>query len=216
MTGVGGDERRVPPAGTWDRLARVYDRQVRLERSALRAALDLASVGPQDRLLDLGTGTGALLNELAHRGTRPREVVGFDASGEMLAQVSGLPRDWRLVKGDARSLPFEPARFDVVTSSYLLHIVDGPSRAEILHQAKRVLRPGGRLVTVTISRAHSSFGRLLMALSMLAARALPKVLVGLEPLDPRSELVAAGYDVLEAKYVPRWYPSLCVLARAVN
>jgi cyclopropane fatty-acyl-phospholipid synthase-like methyltransferase len=67
----------------WDRAARLYDFQLLLERTAIDRALDLAAVKPGDRLLDLGTGTGALLARLAARATAPREAVGVDLSAPM-------------------------------------------------------------------------------------------------------------------------------------
>ena len=53
----------------WDRIARWYDIQLRLERPALRAAVDLLAAGPSDTVLDVGTGTGGLMRELASRRT---------------------------------------------------------------------------------------------------------------------------------------------------
>ncbi|HUP21982.1 MAG TPA: methyltransferase domain-containing protein, partial [Thermoanaerobaculia bacterium] len=75
----------------WDRLARIYDCQLRLERPALHVAIDLAAVTSGERLLDLGTGTGALLRELAEREDRPHIALGIDTSRKMLAQASDLP-----------------------------------------------------------------------------------------------------------------------------
>jgi ubiquinone/menaquinone biosynthesis C-methylase UbiE len=65
-------------AEIWDRLAAHYDRQLWFERAAIRRALDLAAVQRRDRVLDVGTGTGLVLRELAGRHERPASAVGID------------------------------------------------------------------------------------------------------------------------------------------
>ncbi len=101
----------------WDALARTYDAQLWLERKPLRAALELARPRADDRLLDVGTGTGAVLHLLARRAPRPHEATGVDSSAAMLARVKPLPADWRLLVADARSLPLESESFDVVIAA---------------------------------------------------------------------------------------------------
>src|SRR5215218_7628820 len=58
------------PAHVWDRLSRHYDRQLWLERAAVRTALDLLAPARDERMLDLATGTGLVLRELAARRDR--------------------------------------------------------------------------------------------------------------------------------------------------
>jgi ubiquinone/menaquinone biosynthesis C-methylase UbiE len=134
----------------WDRAARLYDFQLFLERRAIDQALELAAIRPGDRLLDLGTGTGGVLRRLAGRADAPREAVGVDRSASMLAAARDLPSAWRLVRADATALPFADESFDVVTAVYLLHLLDPPARRALIADAARVLRPGGRLITVTV------------------------------------------------------------------
>jgi ubiquinone/menaquinone biosynthesis C-methylase UbiE len=202
--------------GTWDRAAALYDLQLALERRALEAALDLASPGPGDRVLDLATGTGALLRRLAARPNPPRKVLGVDVSVAMLARASALPRGWRLREADATRLPFTTGSYDLVTATYLLHLLDEPTRRAVLDEAGRVLVPGGRLVVVTvIAPPPSVAGAALTALAALAACAQhgSGIITGLRPLDPRPELRAAGFRVLRARQTTRGYPSLAVLAQ---
>jgi ubiquinone/menaquinone biosynthesis C-methylase UbiE len=202
------EEATTPGRAPWDEgVARLYDLQRRLERAALRAALDLTAPGPGDALLDVGTGTGALLAELAARPGAPRSVVGTDASAAMLARVGPLPEGWRVARGDAARLPLADGAVDVATAAYLLHVLDPGARAAALAELRRVLRPGGRLACVTpllpgLARAAGD---------ALATR-LPRALGGLRSLDPRAELAAAGFALLRARTVRRGYPSLCVLA----
>lgn len=141
-----------------DRTARFYDLQVGLEGSAVDAAIDLAEFGADDRLLDLGTGTGALLRRLAGRAEAPDEAVGVDSSAAMLRRAPAMPEGWRLVQADAAHLPFPACSFDVVTAAYLLHLLEPAERAAVLAEAHRVVRPAGRLVAVTIAPPRRSPG----------------------------------------------------------
>ena len=113
----------------WDGLSSIYDRQLRLERRALEAALDLARPGVDDVLLDAGTGTGAVLRALAARGDRPRTAVGVDASKAMLAHVPRLPDGWWVRHAELEALPLEDATFDVALAAYLLHVLCPSTRA---------------------------------------------------------------------------------------
>lgn len=104
-------------------------------------------VGPDDRVLDVATGTGAVAIELARRtGCR---VVGLDQSVEMLAAArerlgrAGLGDRVELVEGGAELLPFAEASFDGLTFTYLLRYVDDP--AATLAELARVVRPGGTI-----------------------------------------------------------------------
>ena len=112
----------------WDRAARLYGFQLFLERAAIDQALELAAIGADERLLDLGTGTGAVLARLAARADPPREAVGVDRSDSMLAAARGLLDGWRLVRGEAAALPFPAESFDVVVAAYLLHLLEPPTR----------------------------------------------------------------------------------------
>jgi ubiquinone/menaquinone biosynthesis C-methylase UbiE len=187
-------------------LGRIYDWQLPLERAALAAAAELAAPSESDRLLDVATGTGGLLRELSRRGRPPAEVVGIDRSTSMLAVASGkgLPTGWRLLESDAEGLPFQDDRFDVVTACYLLHLLDREARARIIAELARVVRPGGRVVTVTVESRRPA------ARAVLAR--LPKR-SGLRPLDPSHELRAAGLEPLRTKFVRDGWPSWCVLAQ---
>lgn len=196
----------------WDRVARLYDLQLPLERAALRLAVEMAEVEPEDRALDLGCGTGGVLSELAGRRAAPRAAVGVDPSARMLARVPPLPAGWRLVRAEASALPFGDRSFDLVTAAYLLHLLDAGGRAGALREARRVLRPGGRLVAVTVAPPRSE--RLARAIDrgFRAVRA-GGPLAGLRPLDPTAELRAAGFAVHGRRRTARGYPSLIVAAR---
>ena len=184
-------------------VGRLYEWQLPLERRALAAAAELAPVEQGERLLDVATGTGALPRELAARGARPREAMGLDCSASMLAVAAArLPPDWSLLRGDAKRLPFADQSFDLVSACYLLRLLGPEDRIQVLTEMARVLRPGGRVVTVT-TESRRPITRTL--LEQVPRRS------GLRALDPAREFSAAGLRPLRARFIPSPWPSLCVL-----
>lgn len=114
-------------------------------RRAMVAALGAA---PEDRVLDVATGTGLVARALVER-YRCR-VVGLDQSAPMLSRARAklasdpqLAGRVELVEGEAEALPFADAEFDHLTFTYLLRYVDDP--AVTLSELARVVKPGGRI-----------------------------------------------------------------------
>lgn len=198
----------------WDRTSRFYDRQLRLERAAVSIAVAMLAAEPGERCLDLGTGTGELLRRLARRHNPPARVTGIDLSPGMLAHVGVLPAGWRLALGDVRALPFPDATFDAASASYLLHLLPTGDLPRALGEIRRVLRPGGRLITITPAVPPTPVGRALALTLDRAATAWPERLGGLRALDPRPAITQAGFSVDVWSWSLRGYPSLIALSRA--
>jgi len=123
--------------------SRVYDRGMwPLERFALVRLRRRLFPQAQDRVLELGTGTGANLPFYSHT----THVIATDASAEMLRAARRRPAratiHWSLA--DAQALPFPGACFDYVTAALLFCSVSDPLAA--CCEVRRVLRPTGRLL----------------------------------------------------------------------
>ena len=122
-----------------------YDRYARLlsfgrDPSWRRFLVSRVQAGPDDVVLDLATGTGAVALELVRQ--KGCSVVGVDQSPEMLAEARRrIATDRvRLVEASAEELPFEDESFDGLTGAYLLrYLRDLPAG---LRGLARVLRPG--------------------------------------------------------------------------
>jgi len=107
--------------------------------NAREIGLALALVPPFRRALDLGCGTGRLTRALEQRG----QTVGLDASSAMLA-AAHTHNPSRLVRGDAFTLPFADASFDVLVA---LRLVFHFARADtLLSQIARVVAPRGVII----------------------------------------------------------------------
>jgi demethylmenaquinone methyltransferase / 2-methoxy-6-polyprenyl-1,4-benzoquinol methylase len=129
-----------------------YDRYARLlslgqDPRWRRFLVSRLEVGPDSRVLDVATGTGAVALELVRR--HGCSVVGIDRSPEMLAvarrrvAARGLGTRIELHEGRAEALPFVDASFDALTVTYLLRYVDDP--AATIRELARVVRPGGTM-----------------------------------------------------------------------
>lgn len=129
-------------AEDWDTLRSLHVDEAEVEAAMVKAAAPSAA----DDYLDIGTGTGRLLEVIA---PRVAAAEGIDLSRDMLAIArdridrAGLT-NCRLRHGDLFHLPWPADRFDLVTIHQVLHYLDDPGAA--IQAAARVLRPGGRLV----------------------------------------------------------------------
>ena len=134
-------------AAEWDALRRLHVSDADIDA----AIVALVGDEPVEALLDLGTGTGRILELLQPLYQR---AVGIDASRDMLAVARANLDQARVAKasvrhGDILNLPLDAQDFDLVTIHQVLHFLDQPELA--IAEAARMLRPGGRLVIVDLA-----------------------------------------------------------------
>lgn len=129
----------------YSRLAGEYDSRWKFYTEATaRKTLSVITLKSQDRVLDIGCGTGILLHYLSE--SYPGiQLSGIDPVKEMLAVArQRLPSSADLREGWAEYLPFSDHHFDVVFCCSMFHYIGDPATA--LHEIRRVLRPGGMLI----------------------------------------------------------------------
>jgi ubiquinone/menaquinone biosynthesis C-methylase UbiE len=104
-------------------------------------------IGPSDRILDLGCGTGVVARLLRDRLGAAARITGVDVSAPMIAKARELAPeiDWR--EGNAMQLPFADASFDLVLCQQMLQFVPDPAVA--VREIHRVLAPNGRVIAST-------------------------------------------------------------------
>jgi demethylmenaquinone methyltransferase/2-methoxy-6-polyprenyl-1,4-benzoquinol methylase len=130
----------APLAPTYDRYAAMLS--LGQDPRWRRFLVTRIEAGPRDTVLDVATGTGAVVRELlAQKGCT---VVGLDQSPEMLAEARRrLPPSVKLVEGTAEALPFADDSFDALTFTYLLRYVSDPDAT--LRELARVVKTGGTI-----------------------------------------------------------------------
>jgi demethylmenaquinone methyltransferase/2-methoxy-6-polyprenyl-1,4-benzoquinol methylase len=145
--------------GIFSRIAPRYDLFNRLssfgiDRHWRREAVRMARLTPDSAALDLAAGTGDLTLRIARQGC-PASVIGTDFVPEMLAVAERKADAYRgptrvsFSVADAQALPFEDARFDVVTIAFGVRNL--PDRAANFGEVLRVLKPGGRYLILEFS-----------------------------------------------------------------
>jgi demethylmenaquinone methyltransferase/2-methoxy-6-polyprenyl-1,4-benzoquinol methylase len=135
----------------FDRISPVYDAMNRTMTMGLdqrwRYATVAAVVQPGDRVLDACCGTGDLAVAAAEAGGT---VTGVDFSERMLERARRKSDEVAWVQGDALALPFSDGSFDAATVGFGVRNLDDLERGVV--ELRRVLRPGGRLAILEITR----------------------------------------------------------------
>lgn len=142
-------------ASEWDRIRSLHVPEKDVEAAILTAA----GKGPFRAMLDIGTGTGRMLELFADRCDR---LLGVDLSQAMLAVArANLERAGighaRVRVGECTNLPVVRESFDLVVIHQVLHFLDDPAAA--VAEAARALAPGGRLVVVDFAPHGHEFLR---------------------------------------------------------
>jgi SAM-dependent methyltransferase len=129
----------------YDSIAANYDRRYAInDYSGVEEALaDFVGPGFAGRVLEVGCGTGHWLRRLAERGIR---VAGVDASHNMLDYAQAQTGGAALARGRAEQLPWANEAFERLFCINALHHFE--DKAGFLAEARRVLRPGGQLMTI--------------------------------------------------------------------
>jgi demethylmenaquinone methyltransferase/2-methoxy-6-polyprenyl-1,4-benzoquinol methylase len=153
-------ERQAAVNALFDRSAQHYDRACHIMscgsgQGYRREALARAGLQPGMRVLDVGTGTGLLAREIVHLVGSPGHIVGLDPSPGMMAAGRRQP-GIQFVQGVGERLPFPDAHFDFLTMGYALRHV--PDLDQTFEEYRRVLKPGGRMLLLEITRPASTLG----------------------------------------------------------
>jgi ubiquinone/menaquinone biosynthesis C-methylase UbiE/DNA-binding transcriptional ArsR family regulator len=142
-------------AGEWDKI-----RTLHVAEKEVEAAMDEAlGDGPFNLLVDLGTGTGRILELFGARASRS---LGFDLNHAMLAYArmklerAGLSHA-QVRHGDLYNVPLPDGAADAVVLHQVLHFLDDPAAA--LAEAGRLLAPGGKLLVVDFAPHELEFLR---------------------------------------------------------
>ena len=209
---------KVQAQATYDRLSRWYDLLAGgSEKRLIDAALQDLAVGDGKRVLEIGFGTGRALLALARAVGDSGRVYGLDISAGMLRVAqnridrAGLSGRVDLHQGDAAHLPFDGGSLDAIFFSFTLELFDTPDIPIVLGECRRVLRGGGRLCVVAMSREGNP--GLMLKLYEWAHDRFPRY-VDCRPIYVRAAVQEAGFQSVGATVRSTWgLPVEIVLAR---
>jgi len=198
-------EARIPrgdvPA-VYRRLAPGYDAWARrTEVKARNRCLELAGIRDGEAVLEVAVGTGLAFVEILRKNPHGRNE-GIDITEEMLARARRRAewmgvRNYRLQVGDAYHLEFPDETFDVLINNYMFDLLPVGDFPTVLSEFRRVLKPGGRLLMVNMTRGERWYHRLWE----VVYRIRPAWLGGCRGIQLVPFLEAAGFQVSSREYV---------------
>lgn len=198
----------------YDRIASIYDLfGILMESKARRRALEIADIRDGERVLEVALGTGLNFVEILKRNARGW-VDGVDVSAKMLEKAEKRiaktgQKNYRLHLCDCRHLPFEAEHFDVVMSEYLLDILPVEDFVPILCEFGRVLKVGGRLIVVHMTKSERFWNRFYEGIYRLK---LP-LLAGCRGVWAQPFVEAAGFKRFYREFVSQMgFPSEVIRA----
>ncbi len=133
-----------PVPALFDRLADRYDQVVPFFAEFAAQLLDVVAPVPGTRLLDVGSGRGAIASAAAARGC---VVTAVDAAPRMVSLLSDAHPEMDVRLMDAHRLDLPDSSYDLATGGFVIHLVD--DRARVLDELRRVLRPGASVALTT-------------------------------------------------------------------
>jgi len=193
---------------TYDRISGWYDLLEGIwEKKSRDVGLRKLGAKEGEIVLEIGFGTGHGILALAQSVGDSGRAYGIDLSSRMRditrARVGevGLSEIVELRFGDAVQLSFEAEFFDAIFMSFTLELFDTPEIPKVLQECQRVLRSGGRICVVSLSKTgESSWMRKLYE---WGHRKLPKLL-DCRPIFVQKLLEDTGFQILDATQMSMW------------
>jgi len=171
------------------------------ESEARRRCLEFAQITNGDSVLEVAVGTGVLFQEILKANPGGRNE-GIDLTVEMLARArkraerSGIS-SYGLHVGDAYNLEYPNESFDVVLNNYMFDLIPEKEFSAILTEFRRVLRKGGQLILVNMTRGEQWFNGIWEWLYKIR----PSLLGGCRGVELSPYLEKAGFEQIKRLYV---------------
>lgn len=193
---------------SYDMLSRWYDMlSGRFEKKYRDAGLRMLDARKGEVILEIGFGTGNCILALADAVGEQGRVYGIDISSGMCLvakaklERTGLSNKVGLQCGDAACLPFGSNSFDAVFMSFTLELFDTPEIPIVLNECHRVLKSGGRICVVAMSR-EGKHG-LMLRLYEWFHKKMPSY-VDCRPIFAKKALEEAGFHICNVDTMSMW------------
>ena len=199
-------------------IAPIYDLfGILMESKARRKALEMAAIRNGERILEAAFGTGLNFVEVLKRNPSGW-VNGIDVSTKMLQRARKRisrtgQKNYALYLGDCRHLPFEDETFDVLMTQYLLDILPVGDFVPVLMEFKRVLKEGGRIVLVNMTKGEKWVNQIYEGIYKLK----PPLLAGCRGVLAEPFLKATGFKGFRRAFISQLgFPSEVTRGFKVN
>jgi ubiquinone/menaquinone biosynthesis C-methylase UbiE len=189
-------------ADLYRKIAPSYDLWAWLTESKARnRCLELASIQDGERVLEVAVGTGLAFERILEANPSGRNE-GIDLTEAMLSRAERKAArsgsiNYRLRVGDAYDLDFPDNSFDVLINNYMFDLLPMQDFRTVLEEFKRVLRPGGRLVMVSMTKGERWYNGFWERIY----RINPALLGGCRGVLLRPQLEACGFGNTRREYV---------------
>jgi len=189
------------------------------ERKPRQMGLERLAIQPSEKVLEVAVGPGVNLVEILARVDKTNCVCGIDLSPKMLAKARRRVQkaghaNIELQEGDARKLPFAAETFDVLFNSYMLDLIPLADLPMVLTEFKRVLKPGGRLALVNMSKPDAGTRTWWESLYRWTPKSwIPYLLGGCRPVLMEDVAKEVGFQDVHRVFVPHILPSEILTAR---
>jgi len=184
----------------YDRAALFYNWFSFFESKAKKSAMERLELAPGLKLLNVGSGTGSEQQDFMKRLNPGGAVIGIDLSFKMLRVASATSKGL-LCQGDARILPFSTAVFDRIYCAFVLDLVMEKEIPAWLTGFRRVLKPGGKMVMLSLVEGVDLPSKMLVRAWKKLYEIDPRICGGCRPLELTRWTADAGFECIERRVI---------------
>ena len=203
----------------YDRFGAKQDSQDFYEKPVVDALVQAGKFVDAKAVFEFGSGTGRLALRLLERHLAPKSLyVGVDSSATMVRLASERVRSFepramiKLTDGSVE-FPVPDASFDRFVSTYVLDLLSFRDIDDLLIEAHRILKPGGRLCLAGLSSGNGFRTRAVAGIWTVVHRVLPERVGGCRPIDLVGFLDFRLWDLeWSEEFAPYSVPSECLVA----
>ncbi len=202
----------------YDFRSSVYDKTVAIsELEYHKKALDKVQWHSHLKVLEVATGPGRVLLEIAKRTGNAEPIHGIDLSKKMLelAEKRIAKNGYEnivLKQGDCRHLPCTDNSFDILYNGYMMDLIPADDMQGILKEMYRVLKPGGKLIMINMSKIEGSYSFLENLYQFLPKILTLYIMGNCRPVLMEEAVSKIGFANIEREYHNGKHPTEIIIA----